>query len=147
MSLKQREKQLIGRREFVGFPDFGLRGVEAKVDTGAYTTALHCDTIHVTNGVLYFKPLGPEYPNYKETEISFKEFKKKGIKNSFGDVEERYIIKTRIKVGKRIIKSLISLTDRGNMRYPVLIGRKLLKNKFIVDVSQTHLLTSEKVAK
>lgn len=138
--MKKREKQTIGRREFVGFPELGLQGVEAKVDTGAYTTALHCDTIRVAGGILFFKPLGPEYPNYKDKELSFKEFKKKGIKNSFGDVEERYIIRTKIKIGKRIIKSLISLTDRGNMRYPVLIGRKLLKNKFIVDVSQVHLI-------
>lgn len=139
--MKEKEKQVIGRRELVGFPDLGLKDVEAKVDTGAYTTALHCNVIRLYEGVLYCIPLGPEYPNYKEEEVCFKEFTKRGVRNSFGDMEERYIIKTRIKIGRRIIKSFISLTDRGNMRYPVLIGRKLLRNKFTVDVSQLHLLT------
>lgn len=137
--MKQREKQLIGRREFIEFPDFGLSHIEAKVDTGAYTLALHCDDIQVKNDTLYFKPLGKGFTYYKGAEQSTKEFSKKTVKNSFGSVEERYIIKTRIKIGNRIIKSLISLTDRANMRYPVLIGRRLLKNKFIIDVSQLHL--------
>ena len=122
------------------FPELGLYGIEAKVDTGAYTTALHCYDIRVANNQLYFKLISPEHPGNKGNEIIFKEYAKKGIKNSFGDVEERYIVKTKIKIGSRIIKSLISLTDRGNMRYPVLIGRKLLKNRFIVDVSQINLM-------
>lgn len=142
--LKQREKQLIGRREIVAFPDLGMSGIEAKIDTGAYTTALHCHDIKVVNNVLHFKLLSPEHPEYNKKDILFKEFGKKDIKNSFGDVEERYVIKTRIKIGVRIIKSVISLTDRGNMRYAVLIGRKLLKNRFIVDVSEINLMERRK---
>jgi hypothetical protein len=50
-------------------------------------------------------------------------------------MEERYIIKTLIAIGRKKIKTTISLSDRENMRYPVLIGRRLLKGKFIVDVN------------
>jgi hypothetical protein len=138
-----KEKQIIGRREKIDFPELGLFGIEAKVDTGAYTTALHCYDIKVVNDHLYFKPLSPDAVNNGK-EVIFKEFFKKEIKNSFGDVEERYIIRTKVKIGKRIIKSLISLTDRGGMRYPVLLGRKLLKNRFVVDVSQINLTESIK---
>jgi hypothetical protein len=79
--------------------------------------------------------LDPSHPEYNEQEQKFTEFFQKEIKNSFGEIEKRYIIKTIIKIGRKRIKSVISLTHRGNMRYPVLIGRKLLKNRFIVDVS------------
>ena len=129
------EKLTIGRRELIDFPDLGLFGITAKVDTGAYTTALHCHDIREENGVLYFKLLDPSHPDYTERELHFTEYSQKEIKNSSGEIEKRFIIKTIIKIGPKRIKSVISLTDRGTMRYPVLIGRKLLKNRFVVDVS------------
>lgn len=130
-----KQKITIGRRESVSFPELGLYNIVAKIDTGAYTTALHCHDIREENGVLYFKLLDPTHPEYNEQEQKFSVFSQKEIKNSFGEVEKRYIIKTVIKIGRKRINSVISLTDRANMRYPVLIGRKLLKNKFVVDVS------------
>ena len=130
-----KEKITIGRRELIDFPELGLYGITAKVDTGAYTTALHCQDIYEKDGVLYFKLLDPTHPEYNRQEQKFSEYSQKEIKNSFGETEKRYIIKTIVKIGKKRIKSVISLTDRETMRYPVLIGRKLLKNRFIVDVA------------
>lgn len=144
----KKEKRIIGRRETVDFPDLELSGITGKIDTGAYTTALHCHDIHVReeNGqrLLCFKPLDPTHPAFTAKEICFTEFDEKQIKNSFGEVEHRYIIKTRVRIARKLIKSVISLTDRGNMRYPVLIGRKLLKNRFIVDVSELNLWEKKK---
>lgn len=130
---------MIGRRELVDFPDLGLKGVTAKIDTGAYTTALHCHDIREQEGVLYFKLLSAGHAGCTGEEHAVKQFIQKDIRNSFGETERRYIIKTRIRIGKRIIQSLISLTNRGTMRYPVLIGRRLLKNRFVVDVSQLNI--------
>ena len=133
MQKNKKPKQIIGRREIVDFPELGLSGISAKIDTGAYSSTLHCRDIKVSDEqqkILSFKVLGSP-----EKEIHFKEFSQKKIKNSFGEAEKRYVIKTKIKIAGRMIKSIISLTDRGNMGYPVLIGRKLLKNKFMVDVS------------
>ena len=139
----QKEKLLIGRREKIDFPQLGLSGIIAKVDTGAYTSALHCDEILEKNGVLYFTPLGPADIGYKGEQFVFTEYDQKEIRNSFGEVEKRFVIKTTIKIGRKRIKALISLTDRGKMRYPVLIGRKLLKNRFIVDVALLESLTKK----
>jgi hypothetical protein len=132
---EDRKKELIGRRENIGFPELGIKSVPAKVDTGAYTTALYCHDIREEGGVLRFKLLGPSYENYDPTEYSFTEYRQKEIRNSFGETEKRYIIKTAVKIGKRKIRSLISLTNRENMRYPVLLGRKILKHRYIVDVA------------
>jgi hypothetical protein len=137
-----KEKLRIGRRETIDFPELGLYGIIAKVDTGAYTTALHCHDIREEKGVLYFKLLDPTHPDYNEQEQLFSDYFQKEIKNSFGEVEKRYMIKTTVKIGSKRIKSVISLTDRGTMRYPVLIGRKLLKNRFIVDVSLLNNIPS-----
>lgn len=137
----QKEKLIIGRREEIDFPDLGLFGIIAKIDTGAYTTALHCHDIKEKNGVLHFKLLDPSHPEYNEQDQKFTEYSQKEIKNSFGEIERRYIIKTIIQMGEKRIKAVVSLSDRGNMRYPVLIGRKLLKNRFIVDVALLNNLS------
>jgi hypothetical protein len=145
---KLREKQIIGRREFVDIPRLKLFGINAKIDTGAYTTALHCHEIHLKEEegkqVLYFKVLDPSHPHYSEQEQRFKKFSERDIKNSFGETERRFIIKTRIKIAGRTIKSIISLTNRGSMKYPLLIGRRLLKGKFTVDVSQSYIYLKAK---
>lgn len=65
--------------------------------------------------------------------------KKRFIKNSSGLGEERYVIKTLIIIGKRKIRGNLSLTNRAEMKYPVLLGRKFLKGRFIVDVEKIHL--------
>jgi hypothetical protein len=137
-----KEKQIIGRRELIDFPELGLFGITAKVDTGAYTTALHCHDIYEKDGILHFKLLDPSHPDYNEQEQKFSVYSQKEIKNSFGEIEKRFIIKTVIKIGRKRIKSVISLTDRGTMRYPVLMGRKFLNKRFIVDVSLLHNLDS-----
>ncbi|HEY6161713.1 MAG TPA: RimK/LysX family protein [Bacteroidia bacterium] len=136
MASKKKEKITIGRREHVDFPELGIFGLTAKIDTGAYTAALHCHDIVVRDGKLCFKLLDPTHPEYQEKEHTFGNYYEKDIKNSFGEIEKRYVIKTLVRIGKRRIKSVISLTNRGTMRYPVLIGRRMLKGKFIVDVSQ-----------
>ena len=139
---KRSNLKLIGRREYVDFPELNLFGLEGKIDTGAYTSALHCHDIEVRNisgkQTLCFFLLDPLHPEYNEQEHRFTEFSQKTIKSSLGDVEERYIIKTLIILGGKKIRTAISLTHRGGMRYPVLIGRKMIKNKFIIDVKQIH---------
>jgi hypothetical protein len=132
--------RLIGRREYVDFPLLNLHGIEAKIDTGAYTSSIHCEDISLKNisglPTLLFtiKLEGAEKRDY-----TFTEFTTKKIKNSFGEMEERYIIRTILKIGKKNIMASISLSNRDKMRYPVLVGRKPLKGKFLIDVKQLHL--------
>jgi hypothetical protein len=134
---KKHKIKVIGRREFVNFPKLGIPTVEAKIDTGAYTSSLHCENITVnyenSKPILYFT-IGVENP----TVLRFEEYAQKKIKNSFGEMEERFVIKTLIRMGKKQIWSVISLSNRDNMRYPVLIGRRALKGKFLIDVSHFH---------
>jgi hypothetical protein len=98
---------------------------------------LHCENIPVnyenSKPILYFT-IGVENP----TVLRFEEYAQKKIKNSFGEMEERFVIKTLIRMGKKQIWSVISLSNRDNMRYPVLIGRRALKGKFLIDVSHFH---------
>jgi len=135
----ERKKDVIGRTMPVDLPKLGFIGIPAKVDTGAYYCSLHCHQIELREldgkNVLCFRLLDPSHPEYREKEIRFRNFTVKKIKSSVGEIEERYTIRTALRVKGRRIKTFITLTNRGNMRYPMLIGRRLLRNKFIVDVS------------
>lgn len=142
MNKRKKIPKLIGRRELVDFPILGLERVEAKIDTGAYTSALHCTEIgerkEGDSKYLWFR-LDSNYGNEGDiTEHRFTDYARKKIKSSTGEPEERFVIKTPVKIGSRIIHTTISLSDRANMRYPVLLGRRLLKRKFIVDVARIH---------
>lgn len=140
---KKKEKLLIGRVEEVDFTELELFGVQAKIDTGAYTTALHCQDIYESreNGVkvLYFKPLDKDHPLYTEQEIRVQKYARKKIKNSFGQIETRFVISTKIKIGSKEVETDITLADRANMRYPVLLGRKLLSKGFLIDVNKQYV--------
>ena len=80
--------KLIGRREYVDFPLLSITHVEAKIDTGAYTSSIHCKHIEQIQkdgkDILQFKLLD-------DTVHSIETFARKHIKNSFGEKEERYI--------------------------------------------------------
>jgi hypothetical protein len=148
---KKSNKVLIGRVEEVDFPELELFGVQAKIDTGAYTSALHCQDIYESreNGVkvLYFKPLDKNHPLYNEQEIRVQKYTRKKIKNSFGQIETRFIIATAIKIGEKEVVTEISLADRANMRYPVLLGRKFLSKGFLIDVNKRFIQKKSSIKK
>ncbi len=62
-------------------------------------------------------------------------YKIKKVKSSNGKVEKRIFIKTAIELFGKKYKAELSLTDRADMKYPMLIGRKYLQGHFLVDVS------------
>ncbi len=127
----------------VDFPDLDLQEVEAKIDTGAFTSALHCSNIHEVqaNGKSYISVefLDPSHPSYNKRKLKFSHYELRGIRSSFGDVQERYIIRTRIRLFGQDLEAEFSLSDRSDMRFPVLIGRSLLRGNFIVDVSKKNI--------
>lgn len=140
---------IIGRKDKADFPELGLYDIDAKVDTGAYTSAIHCHDIMEVDEVgiskVRFRLLDPSRPSYNNMELIQSIYAKREIKNSFGQVEERYIIKTKVLLFDRLFDIELSLTDRSRMLYPVLLGRKLLFNHFIVDIRQTDLSYNQKL--
>ncbi|MBB3836533.1 hypothetical protein FHS57_000515 [Runella defluvii] len=131
------EKRVIGRNDMIDFPDLGLTNVRVKIDTGAYTSSIHCFKISVEEGVLSF--FLPAHRSEKHQKFTTDQFELKAIKNSFGQTEMRYVIKTKVILFGKSIRTEFSLADRSQMRYPVLLGRKLLRSRFLVDVSLENL--------
>ena len=127
----------VGRIENISFPELKIEKIKAKVDTGAYGVALHVDSIKLEDGKLYFT-VGNE-------EFSYNKFKTIIVKNSFGKVQKRFSIFTKLTIGDSIYKFYVSLTDRKKMRYPVLIGRRFLyKFNYLVDVTKKNINDTNK---
>ena len=135
---------ILGRYDKVDLPDLGLYNIHAKVDTGAYTSSLHCHRATVTDGVLEFVLLDEEHPEFTGMKFSFREFEERDIKNSFGEVERRFVIITTLKIYDEEITTEFSLSNRGSLKFPILIGRKILRNRFLIDVTKKNLSYKEK---
>ncbi|GGK39024.1 MULTISPECIES: ATP-dependent zinc protease family protein [Flavobacteriaceae] len=132
-------KTLIGRTDIVDFPKLELSGIDIKVDSGAYTSSFHCHHIEVENEVLKCQFLDPKHNRYHEKYFYFKEFIQKNVKSSNGSIENRFIIETEILIFNENHTIELSLTERGSMMYPVLLGRKFLSKKFIIDTAKKNL--------
>jgi hypothetical protein len=128
--------EILGRSEFVDLPRLGLSGLHAKIDTGAYNCSLHCSKAEVINGILEVILLDEAHPQFSGKKISFKKFDRRAIRNSFGEAEIRYVIRTSIRLSSRLIRAEFSLSNRGNLKFPVLLGRKILRKRFLIDVSE-----------
>ena len=136
---KDNLKTLIGRRDVVDFPKLALFNIDIKIDSGAYTSSFHCHSIQEENNILKCQFLDPKHEKYHEKYFTFNEFTQKRIKSSNGITENRYLIKTEILIFNEIYLIDLSLTERGSMKFPVLLGRKFLSKRFMVDTSKKNL--------
>ncbi len=134
------QKKIIGRREIISILDLELLDLDAKVDTGADSNSLHCDDIFIDDEkFVNFTLLDEIHPAYHGKKMKVPLYKLKRVKSSNGTVQLRASIKVDILFFGKKYKTVISLTDRSDMKYPMLIGRKFLANRFLVDVSQEYL--------
>ena len=137
------QKYTIGRTDKADFPEFGLEEIDVKIDTGAYGCSIHCDHIEEIeeNGVkrIHFQLLDPKHEQYNHKPFSTEHYTVKTVKSSTGVPEERFVIESEIRLFNLVFPIRMSLTNRGEMRYPVLLGRTLLNGNFIVDTAKTNL--------
>lgn len=140
---KKREKKVIGTVDTIDFVGLKLDDVPCKIDSGAQTSSLHCSKVRVIEKdgqeFLTFRVLDPSHEQYSKKKFVFDNFDERKIKNSFGSFEYRYVIRTKVRLFGQTLTCEFTLADRERMRYPVLIGKKLLKGRYIVDVSQRNL--------
>ncbi|NJN77156.1 MAG: peptidase [Saprospiraceae bacterium] len=147
MLKKKKSKLLIGRYDIVDFPKLELLDIDIKIDSGAYTSSFHCSEIEEVNDVLKCRFLDPEHEQYHKKYFTFKNYKQKIIKSSNGMTEKRFLIKTEILLFEEIYTIELSLTERGSMKFPVLLGRKFLSHKFVIDSAKKNLSFKNKKIK
>ncbi|MFT5848269.1 MAG: hypothetical protein ACJARX_002289 [Psychroserpens sp.] len=132
-------KKVIGRIDIIDFPRLHLKNVDVKIDTGAYTSAIHCSKIVEQDDQLICTFESKGHPNFKSENIIFDTYTLTDVKSSNGYKENRYKIKSDIIFFGKTYKINLTLSTRDDMKFPVLIGRQFLSNKFLVDVNLENI--------
>lgn len=135
----------IGWRERVELPDWGLRGVRAKIDTGARTSAIDVASIeHLEDGKIRFEVVARLGPERKTRWVEAMPVRVSKIKSSNGQLQERIVCQTRLRIGPVEQDIELSLVCRKRMLCRMLIGRLALADRFLVDSGRKYVLTSAK---
>jgi hypothetical protein len=141
-------KLIIGRQDRVDLPAFGFKDVPCKIDTGANTNAINCDKLRIVEKdgveILSFELLDSSQPERNRKEFRTTDFKERKIRNSFGVSQDRYVISTTVRIFGREYETEFSLSDRERMKFPVLLGARFLRRRFLVDVAKKDLSYKEK---
>lgn len=146
--MTKKQPEVIGWREWVGLPELGVPAIKAKVDTGARTSALHA--YYVTpfekDGKLWVRfglhPLQQDSLTCIECEAPVKDSRL--VTDSGGHSEQRFVIETSLLINGINMTIEVTLTDRENMRFRMLLGRSALKRGFLVDSGKSFLLGGNK---
>ena len=149
MSKISKNLPIVGWRETVTLPELGLANIPAKIDTGARTSSLHATVLE------RFERDGEEFVRFA---VDFGEQRTRqvceavhvdhrGITSSNGDTQMRLIVKTPIRIGNIEFRAEISLADRSDMQFPLLIGRTALRRRFLVDTGNSWLQSPERPLK
>jgi ribosomal protein S6--L-glutamate ligase len=134
---------ILGWEEWVMLPDLGLDAIKAKVDTGARTSALHA---------FYVEPFGPArarkvrfgvHPVPRRNDIAIectaRVVDRREVRSSNGEMEERYVIETPIRIGDRQWRIEVTLANRDMMVYRMLLGRQAIPRDGLVRPSASFL--------
>ena len=146
--MSQTNKRIVGWREYVAFPDWKIKGIQAKIDTGARTSALHVDDIsELPNDRIRFNVVLSRKRPGKKVAAEAKVVRTTRVRSSSGHQQKRYVVEAKIRIGSvtKVIET--SLVSRANMICRMLIGRKALEGDFLVDASEKYLLSGPRKKK
>lgn len=139
---ERRPLTVMGWIEAIDLPDLGLVSLKSKLDTGARTSALHVEDLEAfrRDGAdwVRFHPAGD--PRVVEAPL----IERREIRNTGGIPEMRPVIRTRARFGSRTWAIELSLTDRTNMSFAMIVGRAALKNHAVVVHTRRAYLVTDK---
>jgi hypothetical protein len=130
-------KLIIGWREWATLPELGIDHIKAKIDTGAKTSAIHAYRVNklLVDGAPWAEFRLHPVQKRKHPEIRCRApiVDERPVKSSSGHAEVRYVVSTLLKLGPVVRRVELTLTNRDEMGFRMLIGRQALKKFFIVD--------------
>ena len=144
----QNQLTIIGWKESVDLPDWGIIDITAKADTGARRSALDVQNIkELPNNYVQFDiVLHRKNRDFTQT-IAAPIAHQTNVRSSNGQQHERYFVETRVRIADVVRLIELSLVNRKNMSCRMLIGRKALEGSFLVDSQRTHIVRPNKKLK
>ena len=137
------ELSIIGSTEYVSVGK--IKKVPAKIDTGADSSAIWASNIEVQkDGTLTYSLFAPKSPYYTGEILKNKEYTVSLVRSSNGGEQIRYRVKLPIKINGHTVKASLTLADRSRNHFPILIGRRTISGRFLVDVSKSNVECPDK---
>lgn len=142
-----KEKLLVGWRETLSLPGLGIEGINAKIDTGAKTSCLHAFKVESFEKDEALWVRFWIHPNQHNTELEAvceaKVTDQRVVRDSGGHEESRFVIESDLRIGGRSWPIEITLTNRENMAFRMLLGRSAMRNRIVVDPVESFLVPFE----
>ena len=135
-------KGIIGWRELISLPDLGIGEMKAKIDTGARTSALHAENqeIFERDGEQWVRFSIPVPGKPRLTTVEAPLLDRRNIKNTSGQPEQRLVVRTTLRMGKRHWHIDVSLADRKKMEFDIILGRTAIRGRgLLVDSGRSFL--------
>ena len=143
---RNRPLEVIGWREWIDLPDLGIRDIKAKADTGARSSALHAFEVEPVevDGEARVRFKVPPVQKDSRTMVTCEAplIGQRWVRSSSGKAMLRPVIRTRIRLGGRSFATEITLVRRDLMGFRMLLGRRTLKRKFLVDSGRSFLIST-----
>ena len=131
----------IGWREYVAFPQWGIAGVLAKVDTGARTSSLHvADIAELEDGRVRFDVVLSRRFADRRVRVEARQVRTAQVRSSRGDLEPRRVVVAQMQLGTVLEEIEIGLVCRKKMICRMLLGRSALAGRFLVDADKAFTL-------
>jgi len=134
---------ILGWREWIGLPELQVRAIKAKIDTGANTSSLHAFEIE------RFRRNGKEFVRFqihpmqrtirRSVQATAPLLEMRSVRSSNGVQSERPVIQTEIEVCNQRWTIQLTLANRDQMGFRMLLGREALRGRFLVDVGTSYL--------
>lgn len=138
---KRKHRQLvIGWREMVSLPEWGVNGLLAKSDTGAASSALDVRKIEeLPEGRIRFEIVVERARHVRTRTVEATIVGRTRVRSSNGKVQERFKVRTVLRIGDLERETDFTLVNRKRMLCRALLGRNALGHDFLVDSQATYL--------
>ncbi|MFA5606254.1 MAG: ATP-dependent zinc protease [Leucobacter sp.] len=143
MTVHDHSSTLTGWREWVSLPGIGIPWIKAKIDTGAQTSALHATNIaeFERDGAPWVRFTAHPWQASDSDEVSVElpVHDRRTVRSSSGHAQERLVVLIALQLAGRTLDVELTLTDRDEMVFRMLIGREALQQGFVVDSAESFL--------
>ena len=143
MPAARRELPTIGWREWASLPELKLPRVKAKIDSGARSSSLHADQIELFEQDddlwVRFVVLPKQRSDARRIEVQMPVLETRDVRSSNGSVDRRPVIETPIVMHGQTWPIELTLADRGEMGFRMLLGRQAFRDRFLLDAGRSFL--------
>ncbi|MFB4351106.1 ATP-dependent zinc protease [Microbacterium sp. CR_7] len=143
MSKSSHSNTLIGWREWVSLPDLGVDWIKAKIDTGARTSSLHAFDIHEfeRDGAAWVRFRVKPWQDSQEDAVVVESpvHDRRAVRSSSGHAQDRFVVELLIRLYDREVLAEVTLSNRDEMGFRMLIGREALKQGYVVDPARSFV--------